>query len=149
MSALPLNSGHQSDIAHLKSGRRNLLAGGARLNSFIFGSPVGRFLCVGILLWCSAFLSSHSFRDFFLRAGTGLSYFYRCRNLTQDRADHSRTGGPSGSGGGSSSIGNFASEHFGFFSGDFPCSYNSSRYGAFTLHFHSNMTLVERPSRSG
>jgi hypothetical protein len=108
-----------------KSGRRNLSAGGARLNSFIFGSLVGRFLCVGFLLWCSAFLGSHSFRDFFLRAGTGLSCFYRRRNLIQDRADHSRTGGPSGSGGRSRSIGKFASERFGFFSGAFPCGYDS------------------------
>jgi len=104
------------------SGRRNLLDGGARLTSFIFGSLVGRFLCVSILLWCSAFLSSHSFRDFFLRAGTGFSCFYRRRNLTQDRADHSPTGGPSGSGGRGSSIGNFASERFGFFSGAFPAA---------------------------
>src|SRR6202040_2103827 len=28
-----------------------------------------------VLLWCSAFLSSHSFRDLFLRAGTGFSCF--------------------------------------------------------------------------
>src|SRR5262249_27130620 len=118
MSALPPKADISRTIAPRPLGCRS--PGGARLKSSIFGSLVGRFLCVGFLLWCSAFLSSHSFRDFFLRAGTGFSYFYRRRNLIQNRADHSRTGGSSGSSGRSSSIGNFASERFGFFSGAFP-----------------------------
>ena len=106
---------------------------------------MGRFFCVGILLWCSAFLSSHSFRDFFLRAGTGFSCFYRRRNLIQDRADHSRTGGPSGSGGRSSSIGNFASERFGFFSGAFPRCYDSFLHTCYNglLCFYRCRNLIQ------
>jgi hypothetical protein len=125
--------------------RQSLLAGGARLNSFIFGSLVGRFLFVGILLWCSAFLSSHSFRDFFLRAGTGLSCFYRRRNLIPDRADHSRTGGPSGSRGRSSSIGNFAGKRFGFFSRTFPRGYHSFLHTCYNglLCFYRCRNLIQ------
>ena len=112
---------------------------------------MGRFFCVGILLWCSAFLSSHSFRDFFLRAGTGFSCFYRRRNLIQDRADHSRTGGPSGSGGRSSSIGNFASERFGFFSGAFPRCYDSflhTRYNGLLCFYRCRNLIQNNAGRS-
>ena len=62
---------------------------------------------------------------------------YRCRNLIQNHAGRSRTGGP---------------KRFGPFSGAFPCGYNSSlrtRFDALTRHCHSSMAVVERPSRSG
>jgi hypothetical protein len=75
---------------------------------------------------------------------TGLSCFYRGRNLIQDHAGRSRSGGLSRSGGRSSSIGNFASKRFGSFSGTFPCGYNSflrTRYNALTRYFRSSMAI--------
>lgn len=60
-------------------------------------------------------------------------------------ADHSRTGGPSGSGGRSRGIGNFASERFGFFSGAFPCGYDSFLHTCYKGHlcFYRRRNLIQ------
>src|SRR5262245_27485723 len=45
----------------------------ARLCSFLFRNLAGLFLCAGLSLWYSAFLSSHPFCDPFLNTGSRCS----------------------------------------------------------------------------
>ena len=146
------------------------------LNSFLYGSLAGHVFCAGLLLWGSAFLGSHLFRDLFLRTGIRLLCFFRRRNLIQDHTGCSPCGGfaserfGSFNGpcfyrpcnpvqgragrsrrGGSScsrSIGNFTSKRFGFFSNAFPCGYNRFLHTRYDAFIrHVHSSVAGHPGR--